>query len=284
MPPSPDTSTGAPPASGRKRRFSLAIPVTLLLAVAVAAFAIYRYQLLPHIRILPDIPALTTFPDADPALFPVASEPPHPAPAPPGFGSVQWQITPAEMRAIEAVPPFRTSPTAIVYSLEILNQPCMLTYFFQRNQLYGAQFQFSAPGSAFLPALTVQQARKLHDQLKARLDARYGPTEAAATSVPRPETADLASRLRIARRQLDALPADTPGNTAAEARNLVADLEGQLRAAEAADRDNPILARLLSKWTSGPMSVTLVADFTTTPPGIEIRYRATLSRHPPQPH
>ena len=47
-----------------------------------------------------------------------------------------------------------------------------------------------------------------------------------------------------------------------------------------ADLVNPLVSRLLSQWTSGPMSITLVADMATTPPSLEIRYRANLSKHP----
>lgn len=219
----------------RRSGFSMVIPIALILALAVFGFAVYRYRLLHHLPVISDLPviadlpALSSLPDADPALFPVASEPPHLAPAAPGFGPVQWQYSPDEVRAAESVPPFRTSPTAIVYSLDILDQPCMLTYFFRSEQLYGAQFQFSAPGSAFLPDLTTQQGQKLYDRLKARLDARYGQS-AGTDKAPPPGT--------------------------------------------------PLPSRLNAKWTSGPMSISLVADLATTPPGIEIHYRAVLPRHP----
>lgn len=226
----------------RRSGFSLVIPIALILAVAVFGFVVYRYQLVHHLPVIselpvkPDIPVLSSFPDADPCVFPVEAERPDLAPVPPGFGDVHWQAAPGEVRASEGIPPFRTSSTAIVYSLDILNQPCLLTYFFRREKLYGAQFQFAAPGSGFLPDLTAQQARKLYDRLKGQLDARYGDAVETTTSHPRSATGD---------------PADT------------------------------VVSRLVSQWTSGPMSITMVVDMSTPSPSLEIRYKANPSRRLP---
>lgn len=221
--------------------FSYVIPVALLLAVAVFAFVVYRYQLVQHLPgiselpVKPDIPVFAAFPDAEPCVFPAADARPDLAPSPPGSGDVRWEASPSEVRAAEGIPPFRTSPTAIVYSLDVLNQPCMLTYFFRRERLYGVQFQFASPGSGFLPDLTPQQARKLYDRLKGQLDARYGDAVETTTSHPRSEGEGAA-------------PADT------------------------------VVTRLLSQWTSGPMAVTMVLDLSTPAPSLEIRYKATPAR------
>lgn len=188
---------GAEPAKGeRKGGFSLVVPVALLLAVAVFGFVVYRYQLLHHLPVIselpvkPDIPVLAAFPEAEPCVFPVASGRPDLAPIPSGFGDVRWQAGPGEVRAAEGIPPFRTSPTAIVYSLDIVKQPCLLTYFFRREKLYGTQFQFASPGSGILPDFTAQQARKLYDRLKGQLDGRYGEATETTTSHPRSEDGD----------------------------------------------------------------------------------------------
>lgn len=157
------------------------------------AFVVYRYQLVQHLPgiselpVKPDIPVFAAFPDAEPCVFPAADARPDLAPSPPGSGDVRWEASPSEVRAAEGIPPFRTSPTAIVYSLDVLNQPCMLTYFFRRERLYGVQFQFASPGSGFLPDLTPQQARKLYDRLKGQLDARYGDAVETTSSHPRSE-------------------------------------------------------------------------------------------------
>jgi hypothetical protein len=281
----------------RQSGFSYVIPVALLLAVAVFAFAVYRYNLLHHLPVvadmpvLPDIPVLSSLPDADPYVFPVAADQPGLAPAPPGFADIRWQMSHSEIRAAEGVPPFRTSPTALVYSLDILNQPCMLTYFFRGDKLYGTQFQFAAPGSDFLPPLTAQQAQKLYSRLKSQLDTRYGSAVETKTSHPRPETEDCTLRLQDARRRLDERAArlraelgDAPDaaqrleSELTENRLELAALEQELHSRQAADLANPLVTRLLSQWTSGPMSITLVADMATTPPGLEIRYKAGATR------
>ena len=276
----------------RQSGFSLVIPIALLLAVAVFAFAVYRYRLFRHLPVisdlpvLPDIPVLSAVPDADPAVFPAADGQPGLAPTPDGFGDIRWQMSPSDIRAIEGVPPFRTSPTALVYSLDILTQPCLLTYFFRRGQLYGVQFQFAAPGSDFLPPLTGPQTRKLYARLKSQLDARYGTAVETTTSHPRNETEDCTLRLQDARYRLDERTArlrnelgDAPDaaqrleSELMENRLEIADLEQELHARQAADLANPLVSRQLAQWTSGPVSITLAADFTTTPPGLEIRYK-----------
>lgn len=264
-------------ARGRKSGFSLVIPIALVLALAVFGFVVYRYQLLHHLPVIselpvkPDIPVLSSFPDAEPCVFPVAADRPELAPAPPGFGDVRWHAAPGDVRAAEGVPPFRTSPTAVVYSLDILNQPCLLTYFFRRERLYGVQFQFAAPGSAFLPALAVPQAQKLYGRLKEQLDGRYGTVAETATTHPRPETEDCSLRLREAKRRLAERASE-------DDRRAVAALEEELRAAQAADAADPIVTRRVAQWKSGPMEITLVADMATTPPGLEIRYKTNPSR------
>ena len=185
----------------RKGGFSLVIPIALVLAVAVFGFVVYRYQLVHHLPVIselpvkPDIPVLGAFPEAEPCVFPVAAERPDLAPTPSGFGDVRWQAGPGEVRAAEGIPPFRTSPTAIVYSLDIVKQPCLLTYFFRKEKLYGAQFQFAAPGSGILPDLTAQQARKLYERLKGQLDGRYGEAAETTTAHPRSDGGDPADEV-----------------------------------------------------------------------------------------
>ena len=250
----------------RQSGFSYVIPIALILALAIFGFAFYRYELLHHLPVISelpviqDIPVLSSLPDADPSVFPVASEQPDRAPAPPGSGEIRWQMSPTEVRAAEGIPPFRTSPTALVYSLDLLNQPCLLTYYFRHDQLYGTLFQFAAPGTDFLPVLTPQQTQKLYGRLKDQLDSRYGDAVETTTSRPRPDTEDCILRLQDARYRHD--------------ERAVALLEQELETLQTADLVNPLVSRLVSQWTSGPMSITLAADMTTTPPSLEIRYRA----------
>lgn len=257
----------------RQAGFSYVILIALILALAVFGFAVYRYQLLHHLPVISelpviqDLPVLSTLPDADPYVFPVAADQPGLAPAPPGFTDIRWQMSPAEVRKAEGIPPFRTSSTALVYSLDLLNQPCLLTYYFRHDQLYGTLFQFAAPGTDFLPALTSQQAQKLYARFKTQLDSRYGDAVETKTSRPRPETEDYTLRLQDARRRND--------------EQAAADLARELQSLQAADLANPLYSRLLSQWTSGPMSITLVTDLTTTPPGLEIRYKTSFSRRQP---
>lgn len=254
----------------RQSGFSYVIPIALILALAVFGFAVYRYQLLHHLPVISelpviqDLPVLSTLPDADPSVFPTAAEQPGLAPAPPGSGEIRWQMSPAEVRKAEGIPPFRTSPTALVYSLDLLNQPCLLTYFFRHDQLYGTQFQFAAPGSDFLPVLTPQQTRKLYTRLKDQLDTRYGDAVETTTTRPSPDTEDCTLRLQDARYRGD--------------ERAIAILEQELETLQTADLVNPLVSRLVSQWTSGPMSITLAADMATTPPSLEIHYKANLSR------
>lgn len=256
----------------RQSGFSYVILIALILAVAVFGFVVYRYQLLHHLPVISelpviqDLPVLSSLPDADPSVFPVDATQPGLAPAPPGSGEIRWQMSSADVRAAEGIPPFRTSSTALVYSLDLLNQPCLLTYFFRHDRLYGVQFQFAAPGTDFLPVLAAQQAQKLYGRLKTQLDARYGNAVETKTSHPRPETEDCTLRLQDARYRQD--------------EKAVAALEQELKTLQAADLANPLVTRLLSQWTSGPMSITLVADMATTPPSLEIRYRTNPGRRP----
>lgn len=287
----------APVLRNRQSGFSLVIPVALILAIAIFAFAVHRYRLLKHLPViadlpvLPDIPVLSTIPEPDPSVFPLDDGQSGLAPAPPGSGEVRWEMAPADVREAESIPPFRTSPTAIVYSLDILGQPCLLTYFFRRDRLYGVQFQFAAPGSDFLPPLSSQQTQKLYRRLKGQLDSRYGNAVETTSSRPRPETEDCLLRLQDARRKLDDQAArlraelgDAPDaavhieSELTPGRLDVAALEQEWNARQAADMANPLFTRLLSQWTSGPMAITLVADMTTTPPSLEIRYKTAPAR------
>lgn len=270
-PQSPRTAGGA-----RRSGFSLPALLLFLLVAGAIAYGVYHWWFEPQ-----------------PNIFPVLSDSRHHAPTPPGFGTLRWRMSLDELRAREGIPPFRTSSSAIAYRLSILNKPCLLTYGFRQDQLCTARLQFAA-NNDFLPALQPNQARKSYEWLKRQLEDRYGSgTETRATQ-PRPEIEEYERRLREARNRFSdnaerIRRRHGPGETAARhaerelaaERRYIADLEQWLEDTRAADRDDPLLARLSTRWGTGDVGIELLVDFTSSPPGLEIRYKTSPNRRSP---
>ena len=261
----------------RRSGFSLLSLLLWILVAGVIAYGVYHWWFESQ---------------PQPAIFPVAADSRHHAPTPTGFGTVRWRMSIADLRAIESVAPFRTSSSAIVYQLSILHKPCLLTYGFRLEQLCTARLQF-AGNDAFLPALQPEQARKSYEWLKRQMEDRYGEgTENRATQ-PRPEIEEYERRLREARKRFSENAERIrrrhgPGEIAARhaerelaaERRYIADLEQWVEDTRAADRDEPLLARLSTRWSSGDVDIELLADFMISPPGLEIRYKTSPNRRP----
>lgn len=233
-----------------------------------------------------------------------------PAPTPNGFGTVRWGMTLGEVRDVESVPPARVVSSALAYDTTVLGRPCRVSYAFHNERLDAARLQFSAPGVSGLPVFSQQQATQAYKWLKAELSSRYDrlvttndyPRESKIIS-PRGEVTEYETRLQAARQRLadhthqlrekylkryrpDYLNRHRQDIEAAMDRELasdrryVQDLEQWLNDTLAAERHNPLMSRIesvweLSSWDLRTMSILLFVDFTTSPPGLEIRYKVS---------
>ncbi len=254
--------------------FSLPSLLLLLLVAGGIAYAAYRWWYSPT-----------------PSVFPLGSDSRNHAPTPPGFGAIRWHMPPGALRAVEGVPPFRTSTSAIAYQVTTLNRPCLVTYAFRQEQLCGARLQFAVPESAFLPALPPDRAQKCYQWLKRQLEDRYGTGIENKTTRPRPEAEEFERRWRAARKRYEdnaermrqryatyEEAAKHIEHDLAADRRYIAELEQWLEDTRAADRNDPLLATLSTRWSSGEVTIDLLADFTGEFSSLEIRYKTDPAR------
>ena len=231
-----------------------------------------------------------------------------PAPTPAGFDTVRWGMTQGEVRnAAALLSPVKATASVLAYDTAVLGRPCRVAYAFHNERLAAARLQFSAPGVASLPGLTRQQVVQGYQWLKAELSARYDsivstngyPRESRNTRA-RPEVREYEVRLEEARRRLSERTEQLQRKYArlhrrdieavverelATERRLVQDLEQWLRDTRAMEENDPVVSRLetmwaLATWDGRAMDLALVADFTTSPPSLEIRYKVLSNRRP----
>ena len=124
-------------------------------------------------------------------------EPPPLASAPPPeeyyFRRTRWGMTREEVRVSEAGAPLRESERGLLYVVDTLELPSLLTYAFQGGGLVRARLAFSDPAGMEIPALSVAQAQRRFLFLREQLQSRYGEPIQKTAHLPR-DVSDLRRR------------------------------------------------------------------------------------------